>query len=114
MSTESGVIVDSGPAGAILTAGPPPIGVTLKPARTSAAYRAVARALAPVGMAREIMVKGYFNGPKEIPKGKIALTRTEQGFSNAQVDFIFEYRHFGVYHLRQKFSVGQMKPQLTS
>jgi hypothetical protein len=72
-SREPGVVVDGFPDLAILTAGPQPIWGDVEAAEDISAYRSVARALAPVQMAREIMLKGYFNGPEGIPEAEARL-----------------------------------------
>jgi hypothetical protein len=59
-----GVSLDRRPDVAILTIGPHPIWGDVSAGEDISAYSAVARALAPVTMAREIMLKGYFNGPE--------------------------------------------------
>jgi hypothetical protein len=72
-SEEAGVVVDHYADLAILTAGPQPIWGDVEAAEDIGAYRSVARALAPVQMAREIMLKGYFNGPEGNPEAETRL-----------------------------------------
>jgi hypothetical protein len=83
---QSGVIVDRGPAGAILTAGSFPIWGDVEGGEDISAYRTVAKALAPVCMAREIMVKGYFNGPEGNPEAEKRLDAYRARFQPTIVD----------------------------
>jgi hypothetical protein len=83
---KSGVNVDRGPAGAILTAGSFPIWGDVEAGEDISAYCAVAKALAPVCMAREIMVKGYFNGPEGNPEAEKRLDAYRARFHSTIVD----------------------------
>jgi hypothetical protein len=66
----AGIVLENHTNFAIITAGPLPIWGDVETNENIALYCAVAQALKPVAMAREIMLKGYFNGPEGNPEAE--------------------------------------------